>query len=135
MAELPEDWGEGELPEDFIDATEYYKRRLFHDIIPCDQLEEFMESWDIMPGSLEVEKMEHRASHNRLELATPIIPYIRVLGSLAGRIAGRAVLEIQDIDYDEEVDLEVAERVAMVTSHAVIVNLIDMGLLHLGGHP
>lgn len=123
-----------ELPEGMFDATEYYRRRLFHDIIPCDMLEEFMESWEMIPGSLEVEQMEHRASHNRLNLAAPILPYIHVLGSLAGRIAGQAILDIQEYDYEEE-DLEIHERTAMVVSHAVIVNLIDMGLLHLGGHP
>lgn len=116
-----------------VDTIPYLKKKLVHDILPCDDWRRFMAGNGLIPASEDVETMEHAASHMRLNQLTPIISSIRTLSSLAGEVVGRSILEDQGMGSDERA-LESYRKVAMVSADVVIANLIEMNLIHIGGN-
>lgn len=110
------------------------KKKLLWDLVPHEHVEELMGAARVVPGSTEGEDMEHRASHLRLALAAPVEQISVMLGALSGEILARCILEHQGMEQDDEV-VAAYQHVAVTVSHAVLVNLLDLNLIHLGGHP
>jgi hypothetical protein len=117
-----------------LDLTPSIKKKLVRDAMPCDQVDRFLRVMGLFPGSPEVEEMEHRASHHRLNQVAPINPMLLQVASLSGEVIGRGILENQGIAPDEEL-IASYQKVARAAAQTVIANLIDMNLLHIGGHP
>lgn len=118
--------------EEPLDLTVATRKRLIHDVTPCGTADRFMRALDLIPGSPEVEEMEHRASHHRLNQTAPISMAIATIASLAGEVIGRCILENQGLEPDPEM-VTSYQKVAITASQAVIANLLDMNLLHIGG--
>lgn len=116
-----------------IDLTVATRKKLIHDVTPCGTADRFMRAMGLVPGSPEVEEMEHRASHRRLNQTAPISNVITTVASLAGEVIGRCILENQGLEPDPET-VASYQKVARTASQAVIANLLDMNLLHIGGH-
>ena len=121
------------MTAEYLDITASVKKKLIHDLTPCGTAVDFMKAMDVVPGSPEVEEMEHRASHLRLAQMATVNPMVIQFASLAGEIVARCILESQGIEPDEEI-VKAYIRVAQASSQAVIANLLDMDLLHIGGH-
>jgi hypothetical protein len=64
----------------------------------------------------------------------PIIESLRTTAGLAGEVVGRSILENQGMAPDEEL-IETYRKVARASAQAVVANLIELNLLHLGGQP
>ena len=116
-----------------LDITQNLRRKLVHDLTPCDRVDHFMEVLGMVPASPEVEDMEHRGSHIRLNRIGAIDAVMGQVSALAGDIAARCMLEHQGIDSTVEM-VDPYMRVAMATTQSVVANLLEMGLIHLGGH-
>lgn len=109
------------------------KKKLIWDLLPHSRVMEMMPKVGIVPGSPEGEVMEHRASHYRIAGADPLEQMIVFMGALSGDILARSILESQGIEHDDEI-VEAYAHVSIAACHAVIANLLDLNLIHLGGH-
>lgn len=116
-----------------LDVVPSIKKKLIHDVVPCGRADEFMRSMELIPGSPEGEEVEHRASHRRLNRIAPVNESILLIAGLAGEVVGRCILEDQGIDPDEDT-INQYQKVASVSAQTVIANLLEMDLLHIGGH-
>jgi hypothetical protein len=116
-----------------LNITQNVRMKLIHDLTPCGEAERFMRAFGMIPGSPEVEEMEHRASHVRLNATAPVNQVLQVVAGLAGEVVGRCILENQGVDPDPEL-VASYQKVAMASSQAVVAHMLEMDLLHIGGH-
>lgn len=116
-----------------VDVTALLTRKLIHDITPCGSANDVMLAMGLVPGSEEGYRVEHRASHLRLNRLMGMNQVIQQIGAISGQVVGRCILEDQESDVDED-QINLFSVVASATAQAVVANLVDMGLLHIGGH-
>jgi hypothetical protein len=116
-----------------LDITALVKRKLIHDITPQGGASDLMKSMGLVPGSEEGDLLERRASQLRLNQMRPIDHMVATLGALSGEVIGRCILEHQELEPDEATLMQYS-LVSTAVAKAVVANLLDLGILHLGGH-
>jgi hypothetical protein len=119
-------------PDLFLMSTQMLARKLLWDIVPCHQAASMLPLMNLMPDSPDVEEMEHRASHDRLDRLLPIEPIIQMLVPLASGVTSSAMLVNSGKDVDAEtvsVIREYHHRVIQAGTTAILANLMDMGII------
>jgi len=116
-----------------LDFEPIIKRKLAWDIIPCSAAADFLPRLGLIPGSDGGNDQEHRQSHHRLNQTAPIDSAVKLFSGLAGEIAGRAILESQghEIENDSDPQLQHYRDVVSACSQAVVANLIESGLVRI----
>lgn len=144
MTEDQFDWHQfdGEQPE-LPDASmanilsqEMLAKRLVWDAVPCDQAEAVSRILGLPPTSPDVDEMEHRAAHERLRQAAPVMPYVQALLPSLSRAIVAAILHANDAadDLSEEDREEMSERLApslYMGVYTILAELINFNILHL----
>lgn len=122
--------------EEQIDVSPLIKRRMVWDVLPCTEAAGFISRVGLVPGSDGGDEMEHRQSHSRINQLLPIVRAVDDFSRLAGEVAGRAILENQGIEIDSQSEGEINKytTAVMASCRTVIANLIENGVLHIGGH-
>lgn len=120
-----------------INLEPLIRRQLVWDLLPCAQAADSMSGLGLTPASKDVDDMEHRTSHRRLNTLIPIIGAVRLYSDIAGDVLGRSILNAQgyDVDNDEDPKLQHYKHVVMASSEAVIANLIAANVLHVSEGP
>lgn len=127
----------GNAMDEVINLDAILKRRLAWDILPCPTVPKYIKLLGMVPGSDGGDELEHVQSHHRINRLAPIVQDVDAYSQLAGEVAGRAILENQGIEIEAQSEEQIQHYSALVTgsTRAVIANLIDNGVLHIGGHP
>jgi hypothetical protein len=120
-----------------VNLTEARKtRKMVWDIVPCNQVRDFMPPMDLIPGSDDVTEMEHRESHARLDRVAPLADRLHGDCEMAARVVTSIMLRL---DTDSEVDPETVEIVVEQNSDvifsgmaAILAQLIDEGVVQIG---
>lgn len=136
-----EDINWDELAERGYDATNVMtpnqmRRRILWDIVPCNEAGDTMRALGITPSSDEVEEMEHRSSHDRLDAINSVLPIDDLLEMLTAHGAEAIVASLSN-DHEHAVDKaerdEATERLKPIlhaTSRAIVAELLDLGYIH-----
>lgn len=117
-----------------IVSPDMMRKRITWDIAPCDSAEQVAIKIGLQPASSEVEEMEHFQSHGRLQAVAMLAPVIQMTSVFSAEVVrGAMMVEHGDAIGDEQI-LE-AEKLApliFATALAIIAELNDVGLIHLG---
>ena len=118
---------------DVVDPEPLIKRQLAWDILPCAQTPGFLKRLGLIPGSDGGDDLEHHQSHKRINRILPIEDVVNLYGQLAGEVAGRAILDVQDheIEDDEDPKLMHYRDTIRACVQAVIANLLEANVLYL----
>lgn len=125
-----------ETVEPAIDLMPVIRRKLVWDILPCPTQGAELVKYDLIPGSVEGDEVEHRQSHTRLNRLIPIDKTVKLLSAMAGEIVGRCILESQGVDVDDALgEAQIAQfaKVATASTIAVLANLVDQEIISIEG--
>ncbi len=120
---------------ELVNSLPLLKRRLIWDIIPCDKVPEYLPTFGLVPASQDVSEMEHKESHRRIDGIAPIIQALDLLSCEAGMVAKEGILLSQGRDVtsrDREI-LRAQSVIDIAVVRSVVANLLESGLIHLGG--
>jgi hypothetical protein len=116
---------------------------LLWDLLPHEDVTPaHYEALNLRPADGDIQDMEHEASHTRREQLGSIEPLVTTVASMAGNVITQAILlkaatqlEPGEDFSDEEKEkvLETVSANVVAGSLAVIVELVDMGVLNVGG--
>lgn len=122
-------------PEYVADPDKIIKRQMVWDLLPCAEASSFIPKMGLLPASDSGDLVEHAFSHARMNLLAPIIIAVNELSDLAGEVAGRAILDVQGHEIEDESDphLEQYKMVVAGCTQTVIAHLLDSGVLHISG--
>ena len=104
------------------------KKRVLRDVVPCSMVEKVTSDVGLQPASPDVEDVEHRASHVRLLAIAPLLPVIMNMSVYAAA----AVASATKMANGDTMDVEQLAKVIYQTSWALIAELYDVDLVHLG---
>lgn len=122
--------------EGYVDISKLYARNMVWDLLPCDQANIFLPKMGLTAASEEGFETEHAASHRRINRLLPMADVLSVTTGIAGQIVGRAILDSQGEDVgtgEDHPHLEHYSAVIHQGAVAIIANLIDQGVLRIGG--
>lgn len=124
------------MHEEPISIDDLVKRRMVWDATPCSSAREMIRKVGLVPSSEAGYRVEHRASHVRINRLIPIEDELILYSGCAGEILGRAILENQGIEVGEglsDPDLQHYIKVVHAGVVAVLANLVDEGIVSLNG--
>lgn len=114
-------------------SPEMLAKRLLWDVAPCNMVEQVRDLLGYSPASSDVEDMEHSESHLRLAAASVAYPIVAEMAKHAaqGIVGSMIVGSGDDIpDAVREDTIEKIEPVILMSSFAIIAELLDVGILH-----
>lgn len=117
-----------------IISPDMMKKRIVWDVVPCDMAPQVASRLGLQPASEEVEDMEHRQSHQRLVDASMLAPVAGMMSQQAAEAVRGAMLVEHGDEAGEEEILQVEKLTPLIftTAYAIIAEMIDTGLLHIG---
>lgn len=114
-------------------------RQVIYDSM-LEPAEDIAEALGLPPISDEVSEMEERASQDRLQVFSQLLPFIDSHADIAAKIASAAYVFSDEIDTEEKVNqIDVDEMtklfrlVALSSSVSCISTLFSLDLIHLNG--
>jgi hypothetical protein len=114
-------------------------RQVIYDSM-LEPAEDIAEALGLPPISDEVSEMEERASQDRLQFFSQLLPFIDSHADIAAKIASAAYVFSDEIDTEEKVesiDLEEMTKlfrlVSLSASVSCISTLFSLDLIHLNG--
>lgn len=113
-------------------------RKLAWDIIPCPNVRDFMPLLGLVPGSDDVNEMEHAESHRRLDRLAPLVDVIEDQCHAAAHVVTACMLRLDIDDAEEGVEEQVVVQNASVLHAgmvAILAQLLDDGTLVIGKMP
>ena len=104
------------------------------DIIPDEQVADFMPLVNLVPGSEEGNEVEDQASKIRYKAIMPVYRELQIAAQTAGLVMGRAIVEryCEELDAEEKAEkIQETMQISQALCQATIANLVDSGYLHL----
>ncbi len=110
-------------------------KHMLWNVVPCDMAEDVTRALGLNWASDDVEDMEHRESHGRLNGAASVVQVAGVLASHGTRAALMATIVANGVPEDirERLLEESVEKLTPLvaqTTFGIIAELVDMDLLH-----
>lgn len=131
---LPDDVPDGVLAN--VLTPQMIAKRLVWDASPCALAEEVAKEMGLPPASEDVEEMEHREAHARLNAVGPILPYVQALTPTLAQAVVLAVIKsnsngdlVTDSDKAEAIEKMIPSLYAGIWS--MLAELLDFDLIHL----
>lgn len=119
-------------PEVDYYSPQMLAKRLLWDIIPDEDIPQFVPLMGLVPDSPDVAELEQEASHARLAAVAPLLYLLEHFAPLASGITSSAIL----VNSGERLSEELARslflqhrQIILASSVAIIANLLDMGVL------
>ena len=110
--------------------------RIAEDIIPSDKHNAWFTQMGMLPGSEEVAAMEKAAGDERRGNLRTILPSIDLFTAVASDLMQKAILlhEGKPIDAAYMVPLGTMALTNLAVTRAVIVQMLDLGILKINGY-
>lgn len=108
------------------------RKRLVWDIAPCWTATETAERLHLPSASPDVEDMEHRQAHERLEALISLLPVVQALTANTAEVVVGAMVTAQGLPMEHEEITEHAEGLAGILYMGVmgiIAEMVDLGFL------
>jgi hypothetical protein len=126
----------GEESGEEVDLTQLWLRRIAWDVIPCADAPSVQASLGLVPSDPEAAENEHRASHARMALASPLEPAIDQFAGAVSQVLSRYLVDMFGTQVKESITPELMDKlvrqnteIVRVGSMAVLAQLIDTGVL------
>lgn len=124
------------MKDESPDITEALQRRLVFDMMPCSSSQGAINTLGLNPSSPEGAKIEHMASHARMDKLAPVIGPIHVYAALIAEIWMKVFLaSVPEGSVPEEMKPQIyatqMEKIIEASS-AIIANMLDSGMLAYG---
>jgi hypothetical protein len=89
--------------EEMIDVTALYQRRLIRDLTPCGEVDETFDVFGLSRSSDEMDVLEHRDSHLRLEMVEKYEARVEAMSEICADVLMREMFIPEEIcEMDEE---------------------------------
>jgi len=116
-----------------IDLEPLLKSRLAWDLLPHDQMREWMEKLGLTPPNKDVEAMEHREAHGRANLVRPISRLVDAYVAQISEIQAAYLGEHSEASEEQlEAFTEDAFLLGRASTLAVLVEFLADGILVYG---
>ena len=111
------------------------RKRITWDVVPCAFASTVMSMVGINQGSDDVEEMEHRESHKRLDAVQELYPAIGMMSSFAAEAVVGAILVssgAEDLPAEDRAEAisKLAPQIA-VSTVGILAELVAAGAVHL----
>ena len=122
-------------PELVVLSSEQLLKRFVWDVSPCQIAKQVVEHLGLTKASEEVEDMEHREAHVRLNGAGPIEPVVKAFSGFTAQVIQGAMIVEHGADSETEAEMQEhllqVQAVVYQSAISIIAELLDIGLLKM----